>query len=147
MNQLFFLKICHAIAVLCRKRGLSNPPLSTLCRKFYHLVSRSIFNSGLFTHGGEKITNVLMGYCRTLANGPGAVKNSSKLPRSTDRKNSLSSPAMPLTTSLGERSRVTFRDDVKLSSNQRVGLMTSAVRAWQQQDLCRTKNSQVMSQL
>jgi hypothetical protein len=97
--------------------------------------------------GGKKITNVLMGYCRTLANGPGAVKNSSKLPRSTDRKNSLSSPAMPLTTSLGERSRVTFRDDVKLSSNQRVGLMTSAVRAWQQQDLCRTKNSQVLSQL
>lgn len=87
-----------------------------------------------------------MGYCRTLANGSGAVKNSSKLPRSTDRKNSLSSPAMPLTTSQGERSRVTFRDDVKLSSNQRVGLMTSAVRAWQQQDLCRTKNSQVMPQ-
>ena len=52
---------------------------------------------------------------------------------------------MPLTTSQGERSRVTFRDDVKLSSNQRVGLMTSAVRAWQQQGLCRTKNSQVMT--
>lgn len=50
---------------------------------------------------------------------------------------------MPLTTSQGERSRVTFRDDVKLGSNQRVGLMTPAVRAWQQQDLSRTKNSQV----
>ena len=51
---------------------------------------------------------------------------------------------MPLTTSQGGRSRVTFRDDVKLGSNQRVGLMTSAVRAWQQQDLSRTKNSQVI---
>jgi hypothetical protein len=89
--------------------------------------------------------NLVRVYCRTLANGSGAVKNSSKLPRSTDRKNSLSSPAMPLTTSQGERSRVTFHDDVKLSSNHRVGLMTSAVRAWQQQGLCRTKNSQVMS--
>lgn len=77
-----------------------------------------------------------------LANGSSAAKNSSKLPRSTDRKNSLSSPAMPLTTSQGERSHVTFHDDVKMGSNQRVGLMTSAVRAWQQQDQCRSKNSQ-----
>lgn len=52
---------------------------------------------------------------------------------------------MPLTISQGERSRVTFRDDVKMSSNnQRVGLMTPVVRAWQQQDVCRTKNSQVI---
>lgn len=50
---------------------------------------------------------------------------------------------MPLTTSQGERSHVTFHDDVKMGSNQRVGLMTSAVRAWQQQDQCRSKNSQV----
>ena len=51
---------------------------------------------------------------------------------------------MPLTISLGERSRVTCRDEDAMSSNQRVGLMTPAAQAWQQQDASRNLNSQVL---
>lgn len=50
---------------------------------------------------------------------------------------------MPLTNSLGERSRVTCRDEDAMSTNLRVGLMTPAARAWQQQDASRNLNSQV----
>ena len=96
------------------------------------------FTLRLFVHGRrkKKLQSFTVCYYRTLANGSGAVKNSSKLPRSTDRKNSLSSPAMPLTTSQGERFRVTCHD-----GSSRVGLMTPAARAWQQQEPGRAKSS------